>query len=164
MNSLLFNYIFRLSENPFITKFALFLSYPFTYGLIALLFIWIIFVSKRKMFNFSLFFLSVFFSWLTAAILKNILHVSRPFITEHVIPLYKETGFSFPSEHMAVFTAIAVCMFLVNKKSGIIFSIIAIFIGLSRIIIGVHYPLDILGGLFVGLIISLIARKIYKKI
>jgi membrane-associated phospholipid phosphatase len=65
---------------------------------------------------------------------------------------------------MAVFTSVAVCMFLINKKAGIIFSIFAIFIGLSRIIIGVHYPFDIFGGLAVGLIISLITSEIFKKV
>jgi len=164
MNTEIFYFFYNLSSIPFIAKLSLFLSYPFTYGVIFFLIVWVIFLSKRKMFNFSLLFLSGIFSWTTAALLKLIFHINRPFIAEGVIPLYKETGFSMPSEHMAVFTAIAVSIFLISKRAGIIFSIIAILIGLSRIIIGVHYPLDIVVGAIVGLCVSLIITKIFKKI
>jgi undecaprenyl-diphosphatase len=164
MNQALFFIIYNLSSNPLITKLALFLSYPFAYGLIIILILWVIFFSKRKMYNFSLLFLSGLTSWLVAATLKNILQFKRPFLNLDIVPLYNETGFSFPSEHMAVFTALAISMFLINRRTGFIFLIIAILIGLSRIILGVHYPVDILGGFVVGLICSLIFTEIYKKI
>jgi len=164
MNIALFNFIFYSSSNSIIGKIALFLSYPFAYGVIFILIIWAIFLSKNKMFNFSLLFLSGLSSWVMAFVLKGILQVNRPFVDLNIIPLYKETGYSFPSEHMAVFTAIAVSMFLIDKRAGLVFSVIAILIGLSRIAIGVHYPLDIVGGLAVGLITSLIFIEIFKKV
>lgn len=164
MNNTIFLQIYSLSSTPFIAKLALFLSYPFTYALLFLFLVWAIFISKRKMYNFSLLFMSGFLSWVIASFLKNIFMTSRPFIREGIIPLYRETGFSFPSEHMAVFTALAVSMYLIDKRAGYIVSVIAILIGLSRMVIGVHYPVDILGGLAVGLIISLIFIQIFKKI
>jgi undecaprenyl-diphosphatase len=164
MNIIIFNYFFNLSLIPVIAKLALFLSYPFTYGLIFLLIFWAIFLSRKKMFNFSLLFLSVVFSWITASFIKNTLRFSRPYLELNIVPLFEETGFSFPSEHMAIFTAIAISMFLIDKRAGYIFSLIAILIGLSRIVIGVHYPVDILGGAIVGIVISLIFTSIYKKI
>lgn len=164
MNTEIFFQLYSLSSNPLITKVAMFLSYPFTYGLIILLILWAIFFSNRKMYNFSLLFLSGLSSWIMASALKNILQLNRPFVNLDILPLYKETGFSFPSEHMVVFTAIAVSMFLINKTAGYIFLIIAILIGLSRIILGVHYPVDIMGGFVVGLIVSLIFKEIFKKI
>lgn len=164
MNNQVFNFFYGLSSEPFIAKLAIFLSYPFTYIVLFSLVIWAIFISKRKMYNFSLFFLSGVFSWLMAFILKIIFKIPRPFISSNIIPLYQETGFSFPSEHMAVFTAISISMFLVNRKFGFLFLLIALMIGFSRIIIGVHYPVDIIGGFLVGLIISIIFREIFKKI
>lgn len=163
-NNQLFYFFYELSKTPFVAKVSLFLSYPFTYGVLFILIIWSIFFSKRKMFNFSLLFLSTFFAWILSALLKNIVRVNRPFTDLNIIPLYQETSFSFPSQHMAIFTAIAVSMFLIDKRLGYIFSLIAILIGMSRMIIGVHYPVDILGGFLVGLIVSLIFREIYKKI
>ena len=164
MNQDIFFSLYNLSPNPLIVKWALFLSYPFTYGFITLLVVWAIFLSGRKMYNFSLLLLSGLSAWLVAVFLKNILRLDRPFINLDIIPLYKETGFSFPSEHMAVFTAIAISMFLINKGAGFVFLIIAILVGLSRIVIGVHYPVDILGGFVVGFIFSLIFIQIFKKI
>ena len=108
--------------------------------------------------------MSTLFSWLMAEALKNILRVNRPFITEGIVPLVKETDFSFPSGHMAVFTAIAICMFFIDRRAGFVFSIIAILIGLSRLVIGVHYPFDLVGGFAVGLIISLITIEIFKRV
>jgi len=164
MNNDIFQFFFNLSEIPFIGNLALFLSYPFTYGLLLLIIIWAIFISKNIFFNFSLFFITSFFSWLISTIFKNIFGISRPFIDGSIVPLFRESGYSFPSDHMSVFTAIAVVMFLVNRKAGFVFVLIAILIGLSRIVIGVHYPADILGGLVVGLVVGLIFTKIYKKI
>ncbi len=164
MNNEIFYVMYSLSTIPWIVDLAIFLSYLFTYLLLPLLIIWAIFFSKRKMYNFSLLFLSGIFSWFVANILKSILRINRPFVDLGIIPLHSEMGFSFPSEHMAVFTAIAVAMFLINKKAGFIFLIIAILIGLSRVVIGVHYPLDILGGLFVGMLVGLLFIKLFKKI
>jgi len=164
MNNEIFYAMYNLSQFSIWAKLSMFLSYPFTYILLFLLIIWTIFLSDRKMFNFSLLFLSGMFSWLFANLLKNILEINRPFVDLGIVPLHFESGFSFPSLHTTVFTAIAVAMFLINKKAGFIFLIIAILIGLSRIVIGVHYPFDILGGLFVGTLVGLIFREIFKKI
>ncbi len=164
INNSIFNFLFTLSDNIYIAKFSLFLSYPFTYGIILAVAVWAIFFSKRKMYNSSLLFLSGLFSWIMAAVLKSIFMTSRPFHNLLITPLYPETGYSFPSQHMAIFSALAISMFLINKKAGLVFSFIAILVGISRIIIGVHYPIDILGGLIVGVLISLIFIEIYKKI
>jgi undecaprenyl-diphosphatase len=53
-------------------------------------------------------------------------------------------------------------MYLVNKKVGIYFIIGALFVGLSRIIGGVHFPLDILFGYIIGTSISLIFSLIFR--
>ncbi len=164
LNNSIFYIINNFSIIPWVADSAIFLSYLFTYLLIFSLIIWAIFFSQKEMYNFSLLFLSGIFSWFIANILKSLLRINRPFIDLGFSPLRLESGFSFPSEHMTIFTAIATAMFLINKKAGFIFLIIAILIGLSRIVIGVHSPLDILGGLFVGGLVGLIFIKIFKKI
>lgn len=164
MNLKLFYIIFGLSSYPFFVKSSLFLSYILIYIVPVTLAIWAIFISKRKMFNFSLFFLTSVISWAVAALLKIAFHIPRPFTQEGIIPIVREYGFSFPSEHMAVFTAFAFATYFLNKKVGVVFFILALLIGLSRIILGVHYPSDILGGFCVGAIISFIIIRLFKKI
>lgn len=163
MNIILFHTIFNLSTHIFIAKIAIFFSYVVMYVVPALLLLWSIFRAKNKMFTFSLFFLSGIFAWIAAALLKLAFHIPRPFIQEGIIPLVRESGFSFPSGHMTVFSALAVAGYFINKKLGIVLLIIAFLVGLSRIVIGVHTPIDIIGGFCVGSIVSFIIY-FFKKI
>ncbi|MEW6170350.1 MAG: phosphatase PAP2 family protein [Candidatus Omnitrophota bacterium] len=88
----------------------------------------------------------------------------RPFIMDSVNLLVKhKLDGSFPSDHASVSMAIAVMLFFVNKKIGTILIISSLFIGISRIFCGLHYPLDIFVGLFLGWLVSLIIYKISKK-
>jgi undecaprenyl-diphosphatase len=51
-------------------------------------------------------------------------------------------------------------VFLYNKKAGILLLAIGIIHGLARIYVGIHYPLDILGGAGIGIITALIMNVI----
>ena len=85
---------------------------------------------------------------------------SRPFITLVFKPLIDlEISNSFPSGHASVFFALATAVFLFNKKWGYCFFVGAILIGLARIFVGVHWPLDIAGGLAVGILSVLLVWK-----
>jgi undecaprenyl-diphosphatase len=59
---------------------------------------------------------------------------------------------SFPSDHAAVFFALATTIFFVSRAAGILALCHAFFIVcLPRIYLGYHYPTDILGGAFIGI-------------
>ena len=61
-----------------------------------------------------------------------------------------KTSFSFPSAHaMNIFAQATLFTFLYPAKSGFFF-LFAIVIGVSRIYLGVHYPLDVAGGALMG--------------
>jgi undecaprenyl-diphosphatase len=58
---------------------------------------------------------------------------------------------SFPSDHAAVFFAVALTIRLFgNKRAGNILLIIAGLVSISRICVGVHYPLDVIVGSLIG--------------
>jgi membrane-associated phospholipid phosphatase len=88
-------------------------------------------------------------------LLKIILQTPRPFITLDFVPLVVETGYSMPSSHATVFSALATVAFGINRDLGIGFSLFALLIGVSRIVLGVHYPSDIIIGFALGIIIGL---------
>ncbi len=109
-------------------------------------------------------FLTGAFAYLLAFVFKMFFQTLRPFDSiSGVKPLFYPTDYSFPSGHTAFFFALAFSMFFSHRKSGIIFIIFATFIGVARVMAGVHFPIDILGGILLGFIVSLIINFINKK-
>jgi len=85
----------------------------------------------------------------------------RPFNAMAVnLIFYPPTDSSFPSNAAAIVFALAMGVFLYNKKAGILLLTIGIIHGLARIYVGIHYPLDILGGAAIGIITALIMNGI----
>jgi undecaprenyl-diphosphatase len=77
-------------------------------------------------------------------------------------------GQSFPSDHTTLSTAVAlgVLFFTRFKKIGGVLLACACAIGFSRIFVGVHYPADIVAGLFTALIgcgLVLVVKKIISS-
>ncbi len=164
MNQNLFNFFYGLSGNSIVASLSIYFSYGLTYLFIFLIVVWSLVKKGKKMYAFSLLVLTGISSWLLAHFLKFIFHIQRPFIQNNIVPLFHESGYSFPSEHTAVLTALAFAIYSINKRLGIICFIFMFIVALSRIIIGVHYPIDILGGIIVGLFTAYLSIKIFNKI
>lgn len=91
---------------------------------------------------------------ITNAALKNIIARTRPYelIDGLVLMIEKQKDFSFPSGHTcASFAASMVYLKMMPKKYGVPFVVLAVLIAFSRLYVGVHFPTDVLGGLFVGI-------------
>ncbi|MDR3572159.1 MAG: phosphatase PAP2 family protein [Candidatus Pacebacteria bacterium] len=74
----------------------------------------------------------------------------RPFLALHVSHLLTDTTYSFPSGHTIFLFALATGMYFVHKPLGYLFFAAGLLVGLARVISGVHYPTDILGGIVLG--------------
>jgi len=70
---------------------------------------------------------------------------------------------SFPSGHAIIFGALATSLYFIHKKLGITYLILAIVIGFSRVVAGVHFPVDIAFGLLLGILISIIFKLCTKS-
>jgi undecaprenyl-diphosphatase len=77
----------------------------------------------------------------------------RPFVTHHVNPLIAHTADNgFPSEHtIFTFTIAAVLYFYRPKLSYLAFGL-ALLVGIGRVAAHVHSPIDIIGGIAIGLV------------
>ena len=86
-------------------------------------------------------------------LLKPLFDRTRPYYVLGYEPLIPPVGdASFPSGHTAVSFAAATAIYAINKKWGIAAYIFAVVMGFSRLYLGVHFPLDVLGGAVVGTI------------
>lgn len=57
---------------------------------------------------------------------------------------------SFPSDHATAAFAIAVAVFFFHRRLGAAFLVVAAAIGLSRVLLAIHYPTDVIAGAFCG--------------
>jgi undecaprenyl-diphosphatase len=98
---------------------------------------------------------------LITEIIRFFYYRPRPFLVLQIQPLINHdiTG-SFPSGHATAFFALALAIFYFNRKWGWRCLILALLIGLARIFVGVHWPLDILAGAIIGLGSAFLIRKI----
>jgi len=89
----------------------------------------------------------------------------RPFIAHHVkLLLDRSPDPSFPSDHATGAAAITISLFNQNKFWGIILTVMSLLLGFSRIYVGTHYPLDILGGFVTGIFGSYLTNKLWPFI
>ena len=119
-----------------------------------------VFLQKKK--EMLLVFLSGFLAYFMSVILKILFHTFRPFLAlPQVHSLFTETGHAFPSGHATFFSALAVSLFFLHKKAGYVFMFFALIIGLARIVAGVHFPIDILGGFILGALVAFFVKDVY---
>lgn len=99
-----------------------------------------------------------------ATLLKALIHRPRPFISDTVnLLIPPPSDFSFPSGHACFYFAISTVVYSYNKKAGIFFFISSALITISRVFVGVHWPLDIIGGAVVGVTSGIIIVKLFER-
>ncbi|MBI3305958.1 phosphatase PAP2 family protein [Candidatus Nomurabacteria bacterium] len=159
MNNNIFFFLHNIArQSAFFDAIVSFFAVYFIYIVIvsALLFLFLYF--SRKEFIFLC--VSGGLAWILAKILKILIHTDRPFeVFPEVQSLFTEVGYAFPSGHTMVASAIAFTLFFINKKAGYLFMFFALLIGLARIIAGVHFPIDILGGFILGALIAYFLKE-----
>jgi len=108
---------------------------------------------------------SVCISWGLSYVIKLLTHLPRPYLRypDEITKLFAYGGFdSFPSGHATLFMALAFMIYLHHKITGYFFILLAIAISLTRVIAGVHFPIDILVGWIIGGGVSLLVYKYIK--
>ncbi|MBU0998978.1 phosphatase PAP2 family protein [Patescibacteria group bacterium] len=162
MNDTIFFFFYNLAhQSQIFDNLIIFLAVYFIYVVVVLA---VLFLFQRFSWKeIILLCMSAGFAFVSAKILKILFHTPRPFdIFSQVQSLFLETGYAFPSGHTAVATAVAFAIFFTNKKTGYLFMFLALIIGVTRIIAGVHFPVDILGGFILGGIFAYLVKYVYN--
>ncbi len=110
-------------------------------------------------------FITALGAWIVAQVFKEIISAPRPFLAlPDVKPLFIHGDIdSFPSGHATFFGALATGLYFYHKQIAYWYFAGALVIGLSRVIAGVHWPIDILAGYVLGGVIAYVVYQKYKK-
>jgi undecaprenyl-diphosphatase len=110
-------------------------------------------------------FISGAFAYVINYLIGFIYFRPRPFVLNEVTKLIDKSPLekSFPSDHTAVAFALAFSLYFYNKKLGSVLLFLAFIVSLGRIYVGVHYPLDILGGVLVGFLSAFLIERLVNK-
>ena len=151
-------------ESQEIKGAMIFVSYLASALTLIILSIAFIFLIKNKKYS-KMIAVNLVLSFVTNRILKFIIRRPRP----ERIQILAEKGYSFPSGHsMVAFAYYGFLIYLVNKNIKntkikyplmIFLSLLILFVGISRVYLGVHYVTDVLGGYVFGFIYLILFLK-----
>jgi undecaprenyl-diphosphatase len=102
-------------------------------------------------------------------LLKNIINRTRPYVAIEELKLIAKMPHdsSFPSGHsnasFSTACAITWCLSRNKKWIGVILIFVASIIAFSRLYVGAHYPTDVIAGIILGTLTSIIVYMIYRS-
>lgn len=151
MNMELFRLINNLAnKNIVLDKIMIFFSKDVPYIFMAVIaIVFILGVTKKncdyRKVAFNTFVITVI-NLILSFIIGGIYYVDRPFVHNKVnLLLPHATDASFPSDHATGTMSIALGITKYNKLLGRMLTVISIIVGLSRVYVGHHYPMDVIG-------------------
>jgi len=101
---------------------------------------------------------------LVSECISHVYYHPRPFVMEVGRTLiYHAPNGSFPSDHMLIFSSIAFSyLFSAQRKLGIFLLVMAWLVAWSRVYLGVHFPLDMLGAFLLAFALNFFGLKLWN--
>lgn len=76
----------------------------------------------------------------------------------------KDVGNSFPSDLTILFFSFCMSFWLFKRGWTFLWLLLAVWVGVARIWVGVHYPADVLVGAIISIIVATIIYKVIRKL
>lgn len=151
-------------RTPFLNKFFTFFTSIGDTGLIWIVLGIILLIPKKTRRGGIIMLLCLLGGYIINDILvKNLVHRPRPYnsIDQLVILVKPLASYSFPSGHASSSMCCACALTMLYGKKGAWAFIPAVLIAFSRIYCGMHYPSDVIGGMFLGALVGLILSYLF---
>jgi undecaprenyl-diphosphatase len=109
--------------------------------------------------------IAVVSAYLLAKLGGALFYNARPFVSDHIVSLFPYVADNgFPSDHTLFSAVIAVTVYTVSKKWGLLLGGLAILVGISRVLAHVHHPIDIIGSIIFAILAGLIAYVLTPRV
>jgi undecaprenyl-diphosphatase len=132
-----------------------------TYGLVWIVLALVLALVRRSVWPFLLTAAAVYAAELIADLLKLVVGEKRPTGTHPLVAVPHSN--SFPSGHTATAFAGATMLSYFVPRAAPALYLLAAAIGYSRLYLGVHYPLDVLGGAVIGVATALLLLAAVRR-
>jgi undecaprenyl-diphosphatase len=116
---------------------------------------------RRNAFAFVLTAVAVLAADGLASIVKAVVGEQRPNDPSPLVAI--PHSHSFPSGHTATAFAGATMLSLIVPRAAPAFYVLAAAIGYSRLYVGVHFPLDVVGGVVIGVATALLLHAAIRR-
>lgn len=141
--------------------FAEYVQYTFV---LLILVLWLLNKSNYRVIAFQ-----AMFSFTVAYSINRLIELfifrERPFISHEIIQLVEHSAnSSFPSDHATSAVVIAFTLWLSSHSYRYIWVFLALGVAFSRIWVGVHYPFDVVAGIFNGVMVALFTHNFLFKL
>lgn len=102
--------------------------------------------------------------YLTAKIGGWLYYDPRPFVQGNFLPLIPHTPDNgFPSDHVLLGAAIACVLYPFSRTVSLTLLMLTGIIGISRVYVGVHHSIDIMGSALIAAVVTIIVYQFIKS-
>ena len=132
-----------------------------------LLVLWIFYKApaeiRKQMFWHGLLILPI--SFVFGLIARKLYFDPRPFVVEYFTPLIPHVADNgFPSDHTLLLATLASLMTIFHRESAALLWVITLLVGISRVYVGIHHPIDIVGSIIIALIATALVHFVLERV
>lgn len=97
-------------------------------------------------------------SFIILSIVRRIINLPRPYEKYDITPLYKKDtkGLSCPSRHTFSAFVIGFCVMYVSVPLGVVLTLLAVILAVTRVLCGVHFIRDVVWGAIAAALAAII--------